>query len=125
MDWPQFRFGSNRGASSPEGLPVKLYLQWSREFATPSPAFPGEVRLRYDATYEPVVMGDTLFVPSMVTDSVTALDTANGKVRWRFFTGGPVRFWDHLSRAFSCLASPLQRPIVAPVGEVGEAQACR
>ena len=49
MDWPQFRFGSNRGASSPEGLPVKLHLQWSREFATPSPAFPGEVRLRYDA----------------------------------------------------------------------------
>ena len=92
MDWPQFRFGSNRGASSPEGLPVKLHLQWSREFATPSPAFPGEVRLRYDATYEPVVMGDTLFMPSMVTDSVTALDTANGKVRWRFFTGGPVRF---------------------------------
>ena len=92
VDWPQFRFGSNRGASSPEVLPAKLHLQWSREFATPNPAFPGEVRLRYDATYEPVVMGGTIFVPSMVTDSVTALDTANGKVRWRFFTGGPVRF---------------------------------
>ncbi|MFP6904763.1 MAG: PQQ-binding-like beta-propeller repeat protein [Verrucomicrobiota bacterium] len=91
-DWPQFRFGANRGAASPEELPGKLHLQWTREFATPDPAFPGEVRLRYDATYEPVVMGDTLFVPSMVTDSVTALDTGSGKVRWRFYAGGPVRF---------------------------------
>jgi len=91
-DWPQFRFGANRGAASPEVLPAQLYLQWTREFATPSPAFPGEVRLRYDATYESVVMGNTIFVPSMVTDSVSALDTASGEVRWRFFTGGPVRF---------------------------------
>ena len=92
VDWPQFRFGANRGASSPEVLAEELHLQWTREFAAPSPAFPGEVRLRYDATYEPVVMGGTIFVPSMVTDSVTALDAASGKVRWRFFTGGPVRF---------------------------------
>ncbi len=91
-DWPQFRYGPNRGASSPEQLAGTLHLQWTREFAAPSPAFPGEVRLRYDATYEPVVMGGTIFVPSMVTDSVTALDTANGKVRWRFFTDAPVRF---------------------------------
>ncbi len=91
-DWPQFRFGANRGAASPETLPAQLHLQWSREFPAPSPAFPGEVRLRYDATYEPVVMGQTIFVPSMVTDSVSALDTATGQVRWSFFTGGPVRF---------------------------------
>ena len=92
VDWPQFRFGANRGAASPEQLAGTLHLQWTREFAAPSPAFPGEVRLRYDATYEPVVMGGTIFVPSMVTDSVTALDAESGKVRWRFFTGGPVRF---------------------------------
>jgi len=91
-DWPQFRFGPNRGAASPEQLASTLHLQWTRDFAAPSPAYPGEVRLRYDSTYEPVVMGNTIFVPSMVTDSVTALDTANGKVRWRFFTDAPVRF---------------------------------
>ena len=91
-DWPQFRFGANRGAASPEALPAQLHLQWVREFAAPDPAFPDEVRLRYDATYEPVVMGGAVFVPSMVSDSVTALDTASGAVRWRFFTGGPVRF---------------------------------
>ena len=91
-DWPQFRYGPNRGASSSEQLAPTLHLQWEREFNAPSPAYPGDVRLRYDATYEPVVMGRTLFVPSMVTDSVTALDTASGEVRWQYFTGGPVRF---------------------------------
>ena len=91
-DWPQFRFGANRGAASPETLAAQLHLQWSHEFPPPSPAFPGEVRLRYDAAYEPVVMAQTIFVPSMVTDSVSALDTETGQVRWNFFTGGPVRF---------------------------------
>ena len=60
--------------------------------AAPRPAFPHEVRLAYDASYEPVVLGHTMFVPSMVTDSVTALDTDTGNERWRFFAEGPVRF---------------------------------
>ncbi len=68
-DWPQFRFGANRGAASPEMLAAQLHLQWVREPGTPSPAFPGELRLRYDAVYEPVVMGRTIYVPSMVTDA--------------------------------------------------------
>ena len=33
-----------------------------------------------------------MFVPSMVTDSVTALDTETGAERWRFIAEGPVRF---------------------------------
>ena len=37
-------------------------------------------------------MGLTMFVPSMVNDSVTALDIRTGDVKWRFPTGGPVRF---------------------------------
>ena len=32
-----------------------------------------------------------MFVPFMVTDSVTALDVSTGAVRWRFFADGPVR----------------------------------
>ena len=67
--WQQFRFGANRGAASPEMLAAQLHLQWVREPGTPSPAFPGELRLRYDAVYEPVVMGRTIYVPSMVTDA--------------------------------------------------------
>lgn len=91
-DWPQFRYDANRSANSPERLPETLELNWSRELAQPRPAFPTDHRLRFDASYEPVVLGDTLFVPSMVTDSVTALDTATGNARWHFVADGPVRF---------------------------------
>jgi outer membrane protein assembly factor BamB len=91
-DWPQFRHDANRSAASSEQLPETLHLQWVHEFPAPQPAFPNEVRLRFDAGYEPVVLGNLMFVPSMVSDSVTALDTATGQPRWRFFTDGPVRF---------------------------------
>lgn len=91
-DWPQYRSDANRSASSPEQLPAALHLQWVRHLPAPRPAFPGEVRLWFDASYDPVVLGRTMFVPSMVTDSVTALDTETGAQRWQFFAEGPVRF---------------------------------
>ena len=92
VDWPQFRCDAGRTAAGDERLPADLHLQWIRDLAPPEPAFPGNVRLEFDASYEPVVLGHTMFVPSMVTESVTALDTATGDVRWRFFAEGPVRF---------------------------------
>jgi outer membrane protein assembly factor BamB len=91
-DWPQFRYDAGRTAASPHELPADLQLSWSRTLPTPKPAFPREIRLAYDASYEPVVLDRRMFVPSMVTDSVTALDTETGKQHWRFFTEGPVRF---------------------------------
>jgi len=91
-DWPQFRHDAGRTAASPEKLAEQLHLHWIRELGAPRPAFPLEVRLLFDASYEPVVAGKTMFVPSMVNDSVTALNTVTGAERWRFFAGGPVRF---------------------------------
>ena len=98
-DWPQYRHDAGRSAASAETLPESLHLAWVREMPAPRPAFPTEIRLGYDATYEPVVLGKTMFVPSMVNDSLTAMDTETGRERWRFFTQGPVRLapvaWDH------------------------------
>ncbi len=91
-DWPQFRYDAGRTAACPEELTEQLHLQWIREFPAPRPAFPLEVRLLFDASYEPVAAGKTMFVPSMVNDSVTALNTVTGDERWKFFAGGPVRF---------------------------------
>ncbi len=91
-DWPQFRYDAGRTAASPHELPTELQLRWTRTLPTPRPAFPEELRLAYDASYEPVVLGNTMYVPSMVTDSLTALDTETGAERWRFFAEGPVRF---------------------------------
>ncbi|MDZ7616114.1 MAG: PQQ-binding-like beta-propeller repeat protein, partial [Patescibacteria group bacterium] len=91
-DWPQFRYDTGRTAATPRELPAELELRWTRALPEPQPAFPFELRLAYDASYEPVVLGGTMFVPSMVTDSVTALDTETGDERWRFIAEGPVRF---------------------------------
>lgn len=91
-DWPMWRYDAGRTAASPLELPARLQLQWKREMAAPRPAFPHDPRLRFDVSYEPVAAGSLLFVPSMVSDSVTALDTRTGQVRWTFFADGPVRF---------------------------------
>jgi hypothetical protein len=91
-DWPQFRYDAGRTAASPDELPTDLQIRWTRTFPAPRPAFPHEVRLGYDTSYEPVVLDGTMFVPSMVTDCVTALDTETGDQRWRFMAEGPVRF---------------------------------
>lgn len=91
-DWPQFRYDVGRTAASPHELPAGLEVCWTRTLPAPQPAFPHELRIKYDASYEPVVLGQTMFVPCMVNDSVTALDTGTGDQRWRFFAEGPVRF---------------------------------
>ena len=92
-DWPTWRHDASRGGVSPEELPAKLHLQWVLELPAPKAAWPPtQTKLQFDASYAPVVMGQTLFVASMVRDSVTAYDTATGKERWRFYAGGPVRF---------------------------------
>ncbi len=92
-DWPTWRYDAGRRASSPEELPAQLNLLWVRELALPRPAWPAsQDRLQFDASYEPVVAGKTIFVGSMVCDSVTAYDTETGAEKWRFYTDGPVRF---------------------------------
>jgi len=92
-DWPMWRHDASRTGASPEQLADQLHLQWSRDLPPPAPAWPKEpYRLGFDISYEPVAMGGTLFVPSMVTDSVTAYDTATGAEKWKFTTDGPVRF---------------------------------
>ena len=92
-DWPMWRYDAGRTAASPEELPAELHLQWLRELPEPRPAWPAsQHKLQFDLSYEPVVMGSTIFVPSMVSDSVTAYDTGTGEERWRFYAEGPVRF---------------------------------
>ena len=92
-DWPMWRYDAGHTASTPHELPAELHLQWVRELPKPRPAWPAsQYKLQFDASYEPVVMGSTIFVPSMVADSVTAYDTGTGEEKWRFYADGPVRF---------------------------------
>ncbi len=95
-DWPTWRYDEQRRGTSPEALPEQLSLQWVREFPTPMRAWPYQWddagKLCFDVSYEPVVMGTTLVVGSMVSDSITAYDTRTGEELWRYYVNGPVRF---------------------------------
>ncbi|HYW80215.1 MAG TPA: PQQ-binding-like beta-propeller repeat protein, partial [Thermoguttaceae bacterium] len=92
-DWPQWRYDAGRGAVTPDALPEQLHLQWVRQLPAPRPAWPAsQPTLRFDVSYAAVAAGKMLFVPSMVTDSVTAYDTETGAEQWRFYADGPIRF---------------------------------
>ena len=92
-DWPMWRHDASRSGTTPHVLAKQLHLQWVRRMRQPAPAWPKEqYKLQFDSSYEPVVMGSLIFVPSMVGDRVTAYDTASGAEKWRFYCDGPVRF---------------------------------
>lgn len=88
-----WRYDAARTGASPDALPAALHLQWTLELPRPSPAWRGEQdKLQFDRSYEPIVVGKLLIVPSMVRGSVTAYDTETAEQRWRFYADGPVRF---------------------------------
>ena len=92
-DWPQYRADAARSGSVPESLAVPLTLAWTYESAhAPAPAWPTNVRLRFDQAFQPIIAGGVLFFGSSVDGKVYALDAATGQERWTFFTDGPVRF---------------------------------
>ncbi|MHC4983489.1 MAG: outer membrane protein assembly factor BamB family protein, partial [Planctomycetota bacterium] len=92
-DWPQWRCDAGRRAYTPDALPAKLHLKWVRLFPEPKAAWPwNQYKQQFDASYEPIVKGKLIFVPSMVRDWVTAYDTETGQEKWRFYADGPVRF---------------------------------
>ncbi|MGD8239677.1 MAG: PQQ-binding-like beta-propeller repeat protein, partial [Armatimonadota bacterium] len=91
-DWPMWRCDARRSATTTEELAPTLQLQWVREWPALEPAWPDQSKMRFDVAYEPVVMGKTMFVGSPRTDSVTALDTDTGAVKWVYYADGPVRF---------------------------------
>ncbi|QDU47725.1 outer membrane protein assembly factor BamB family protein [Gimesia panareensis] len=91
-DWPAWRKDAQRTAATSEQLPETLHLQWSRQLGAIQPAWPEDPRIQFDAHYEPVISGDTIFVGSSRNDSVSAFDLNSGQQKWRYYANGPVRF---------------------------------
>ncbi len=91
-DWPMWRCDARRSATTSQELPGDLHLEWVRELPPLEPAWPDEPRMQFDATYEPVVAGKTIFVASPQSDSITAFSTDSGETEWTFYADGPVRF---------------------------------
>ena len=91
-DWPMWRHDAMRSGYSETALPTELKLQWTRDLGKPDPAFDYHFRLCADQTYEPVSAEGLIFVPSNITDSMTAYDLITGEEKWHYTTEGPVRF---------------------------------
>ncbi len=90
-----WRFDANRSAASPEVLPAELHLQWTRQYAPRVQVWDDPLNhdlMPYDRVFEPVVLGEHVFLGFNDTDKVIALDLRTGKELWAFYTDGPVRF---------------------------------
>jgi len=92
-DWPMWKHDARRSGTTNEELPQNLQLQWKRELGQPHPAWPpSQIKLQFDSSFEPIVAGKIIYVPSMNSDRVTAYNTDSGEELWRFYADGPVRF---------------------------------
>ncbi|MCB1208676.1 MAG: PQQ-binding-like beta-propeller repeat protein [Verrucomicrobiales bacterium] len=93
-DWPMWRYDAGRTAASSEQLPRVLHLQWERQYSPRAQVWDDVLNhdlMTYDKVFEPVVLGDRLFISFNDQDKVVALDLHSGQELWTFFTGGPVR----------------------------------
>jgi hypothetical protein len=93
-DWLMWRYDANRSAASPQKLSDELYLQWVREYPKVEQAWENPLNrdlMQFDKVYEPVVMGNIMFVGSSISDRMVALDTDTGEEKWSYYVSGPVR----------------------------------
>ncbi len=93
--WPMWGRDAARSHVTPAALPDDPQLLWTRELPAPQRAWRPQHddfdKLEFDVSYVPVAMDGLVFVPSMVTDSVTAYRLTTGEQVWRTTVDGPVR----------------------------------
>ncbi|MBA7569450.1 hypothetical protein ES708_11189 [subsurface metagenome] len=93
-DWPMWRYDAERTASSPEQLPAELYLEWTRHYSPREMVWDDPLNhdlMQYDKVFEPIVIGNTLYIGFNDQDKVVAINTNTGKEIWTYYADGPVR----------------------------------
>lgn len=92
-DWSTYRGNAARTGFTSEQTPGRFHLRWVfKSQHPPKPAWIMSRRLGFDKVFQPIIMGDTIYWGSSVDDQVYAVDMKTGKLRWTFFTEGPIRF---------------------------------
>jgi len=89
--WSMWRADAARSGATSETLGPELHVQWVRHLPPQVTAWKDEGGMKFDRAYQPVALGDMLFVGSTVSDRVTAYRLDTGEEAWRFYTEGPVR----------------------------------
>ena len=90
-DWPQWRCDAARSSATQQPLQLPLHLQWSLHLPPQDTAWKDEEVMKFDRSYQPVVLGQLLFIGSTINDSLSAYDLGSGQLRWRYYTEGPIR----------------------------------
>jgi len=96
-DWATYRSQITRSGVTSETIGPRLFLQWKYiPTHQPKPAWPMPSeelpRMHNDNAYHVVIADNNAYFGSCVTNKVYSIDAAEGKIRWTFFTQGPVRF---------------------------------
>ena len=93
-DWPMWRYDAEHRAASPEQLPDQLELQWTLKLSPREQVWDDPLNhdlMPYDRIFEPIVLGELMYVTFNDTDKVVAYNTSDGSESWSFYTDGPVR----------------------------------
>ena len=101
-DWPAYMADAARSGATSEQLEFPLVSVWEYQPAqAPNPAWPEPGRemhrIDFDYAFQPVIAAGLVYFGSSMDDTLRALDAATGKIKWRFTTGGPVRFAPHIA----------------------------
>ena len=94
-DWPMWRYDAGHTAASPDDLPESLNLVWSRQYTPREQTWDDPLNndvMQFDKAFEPIVLGDRVFLGFNDSDKVVAFDANTGDEAWAFYTDGPVRF---------------------------------
>ena len=104
LDWPTYRHDTQRTGITSEQLVLPLLKSWTfvsthqPERAWPAPfrenPYSGvkvEPLLTFDHAFQPIACGNSVFFGSSSDHQVYCLDLTSGRIKWTFFTEGPVR----------------------------------
>jgi len=96
-DWPTHGHDLARSGVTSDTLAPSMHLQW-RHVSPHKPRHawdePGRElnRLAFDYAYNVVIAKGVAYFGSSADHKVYAIDLDTGRLRWTFFTGGPIRF---------------------------------
>jgi len=104
-DWPTYLHDASRSGVTNEKLVLPLKEAWvHRSPHKPRPAWRGPAkgdpynkkfnlhnRQTFDHAYHAIAVGDNVLYGSSADDQIYCLDAKTGRVRWTYFTEGPIR----------------------------------